>query len=107
MKAKKFKREEEEQLRAIGFVFDLKKEQRRLEFQKKILALVEYKRLNGNMNIKTDYVFPVDHPDASLRGIKLGKIISYLRYKKKKEELPKEYEDQLNEIGFLWEKPIE
>ena len=64
-------------------------------FDQWLLLLMEYKNLNGDCLVKRDYI---------IDGVKLGVWVSRQRIASKKGTLSQDKIDQLNGIGFVWDK---
>lgn len=84
------RKERIERLDKIGFVWSVRP---RGELDEYIDQLLDYRKFYGH----------VDVPQQDKKYRKLGRWVNDQRTKKKNGTLSKEYEDRLNEIGFIWD----
>ena len=85
----KLKKDREERLNKIGFVWDAHDEHFEEMFQK----LVKFERENHHCLVPQEYK----------ANPQLGKWVSTIRYAKRNGKLSKDREERLNEIGFVWD----
>ncbi|KAH9094574.1 hypothetical protein LEN26_018247 [Aphanomyces euteiches] len=87
-----------QELDALNFVWDAEE----LHRQRVLLALTKYQELNDDLLVPQKFIVPEDDPDWSsdLANMQLGAIVNRIR--STKNSLPKEWKEQLNNIGFKW-----
>lgn len=97
-----------EQLAKIGFEFDGKVAANDERYNRVYSALVKYKELNGDLLVPQPFVIPENSSDwpEETWGLRLGARVNAIRSQGTFVKTNPSRREELNELGFVWEKPV-
>ena len=97
-----------EALAKIGFQFDGKVAANDERYMKVYNALVRYKEIHGDLLVPQPFVIPEksDEWPESTWGLRLGARVNAIRSQGTFVKTNAARREQLNELGFVWEKPV-